>query len=384
MREGSTMNVLDRDALDLLFSSLKDRGYTLVGPTVRERAIVYDEILSAADLPWGWTDRQEAGTYRLERRVDDAAFGYTVGPHAWKKFLFPPVQSLFRAERTGTKVTLQPAAPSAARFALIGVRACEIAAIDRQDRVFLRGPYVDSIYKQRREGAFVVAVQCGQAGGTCFCASMGTGPRAAGGFDLALTEVLEDGRHWFLVEEGSERGAEVLAGLPVRAATEEEIAAAGRAVERAEARMGRTLDTAGLRELFLRNYENRHWDRVAERCLACGNCTQVCPTCFCATVEDVTDLAGQSAERVRRWDSCFTIDFSYLHGGSVRSSIAARYRQWITHKLATWTDQFGAPGCVGCGRCITWCPVGIDLTEEARALRAQDHGVHPVPKGGAS
>jgi sulfhydrogenase subunit beta (sulfur reductase) len=384
MREGSTMNVLERDALDLLFTRLKERGLTLVGPTVRERAIVYDEIFSAADLPWGWTDRQEAGTYRLERRADDAAFGFTVGPHAWKRFLFPPVQSLFRAERAGSKLTLQPAPPFAGRYALIGVRACEIAAIDRQDKVFLGGPYVDSVYKQRREGAFVVAVQCGQAGGTCFCASMGTGPRAGSGFDLALTEVLEDGRHWFLVEEGSQRGTEVVATLPVRAATAEEIAAAGRASERAEAEMGRTLDTEGLRELFLRNYENRHWDRVAERCLGCGNCTMVCPTCFCATVDDVTDLAGQAAERVRRWDSCFTIDFSYLHGGSVRSSIAARYRQWITHKLATWTDQFGAPGCVGCGRCITWCPVGIDLTEEARALRALDHGAPAAPQGGAS
>jgi Fe-S oxidoreductase len=98
----------------------------------------------------------------------------------------------------------------------------------------------------------------------------------------------------------------------------------------------------------------------------------VCPTCFCATVEDATDLTGSATERRRVWDSCFSQEFSYIHGGSVRTSAGARYRQWITHKLATWHEQFGVSGCVGCGRCITWCPVGIDITAEARAVRQGD------------
>ena len=83
-------------------------------------------------------------------------------------------------------------------------------------------------------------------------------------------------------------------------------------------------------------------------------------------------LYGARAERWRKWDSCFTLDFSYIHGGSVRTSAAARYRQWLSHKLATWIDQFGSSGCVGCGRCITWCPVGIDITEEVAAIRASE------------
>jgi len=236
--------------------------------------------------------------------------------------------------------------------------------------VLIGGAFRDQSYAARREGAFIVAVNCTTAGATCFCVSMGTGPRVQAGYDLALTELLNDGRHEFLVEIGSARGDEVIAQIPSRRAGDAQRQAAADASARAAAQMGRQLDTTGVRELLLNNLEHPRWDRVAERCLACGNCTMVCPTCFCTTVEDYTDLAGAAAQRVRTWDSCYTLEFSHLHGGSVRSSIKSRYRQWLTHKIATWWDQFGTSGCVGCGRCITWCPVGIDLTEEVAAIRA--------------
>jgi ferredoxin len=146
--------------------------------------------------------------------------------------------------------------------------------------------------------------------------------------------------------------------------------------------MGRALDTSDLKGLLYGNLEHPRWDEVSQRCLTCGNCTLVCPTCFCSTVEDVTDLSGTETERTRRWDSCFSLDHSYIHGGSVRDSGRARYRQWMTHKLATWFDQFGSSGCVGCGRCITWCPVGIDITEEVRAIRASEPAPRPADQGG--
>jgi ferredoxin len=136
--------------------------------------------------------------------------------------------------------------------------------------------------------------------------------------------------------------------------------------------MGRQLDTGGIKDLLYDNFEHPRWDDVASRCLTCGNCTMVCPTCFCFSITEVTDLAGLQAEQQRSWDSCFTVEHSNLHGGPVRVSGRSRYRQWMTHKLATWIDQFGTSGCVGCGRCITWCPVGIDITEEAAAIRASD------------
>jgi ferredoxin len=361
--------VVEAGHLDHLFQALTKQGYAVVGPTVREGAIVYDRLNSAAELPAGWTDEQNGGTYRLKRRADQALFGYAVGPHSWKKFLHPPEQKLWQAERGANGFTIFQEKQVHPKYAFLGVRSCELHAIAIQDKVFLQGQFVDPVYQSRREDIFLIAINCGQAGGTCFCVSMKTGPKASSGYDLAMTELLQDGRHRFVVEAGTQRGAEILAELP-RAAAEQADAQAAEAVVAETARhMGRTLDTAGIKELLYSNYEHPRWDEVATRCLTCANCTMVCPTCFCTTVEDVTDLSGDHAERWRKWDSCFTMDFSYIHGGSVRSTTKSRYRQWLTHKLATWIDQFGSSGCVGCGRCITWCPVAIDITEEVRAIR---------------
>jgi ferredoxin len=360
--------VLDKSGLSRVVTALREGGRSVVGPRLGDGAIVYDTIESTDDLPSGWTDEQGPGNYRLRRRNDQAWFGYVVGPQSWKRFLHPPRVTLFRLERTDDGFT--PRVPAAeGGYAFIGVRPCELAAIAVQDRVFLEGPFVDAGYAARRADVFVVAVNCAQAGETCFCASMGTGPRAREGFDLALTEVIEGESHRFVVEVGSEAGRTILAGLPHRPASEVEAAEALAISAATAASMGRRLDTDGLKEALYESTDHPQWDDVARRCLACTNCTMVCPTCFCTSVKEVSDLAGGSEERVRLWDSCFTTEFSYIHGGPVRSSIKARYRQWLTHKLATWIDQFGTSGCVGCGRCITWCPVGIDLTAEVRALR---------------
>jgi ferredoxin len=360
--------VVTRADLPRLFEALQARGYCLVGPTIRDGAIIYDQIKAIDDLPIGWMDQQDGGTYRLKKRGDVALFGYAVGPHSWKKFLFPSKQRIFSAERTGTGFEIKQETDDSPKYAFIGVRSCELHALAIQDRVFM-GQFTDPVYQARREKAFIVAVNCGQAGGTCFCVSMNTGPKSQNGFDLALTELLEAGRHVFLVEIATKLGAELMADVPTREAKSDDLEAAERVVQETAAHMGRTMDTNDIKELLYRNYENPRWDEVSNRCLTCANCTMVCPTCFCSTVEDTTDLTGDHAERWRRWDSCFTTDFSYLVGGAVRKTARSRYRQWMTHKLATWIDQFGTSGCVGCGRCITWCPVAIDITEEVKAIR---------------
>ncbi|MDI6784238.1 MAG: 4Fe-4S dicluster domain-containing protein [bacterium] len=368
--------IVDRVQLPQLFTALHQRGYELIGPSRNQNAIVYTSIESIDDLPTGWTDAQEAGAYRLTKQDAPMLFNYVVSQDSWKKFLSPSVRQLWKAERSGKSYEIRNPKSKIQnpKYAFIGVRACELNAILIQDKIFTTPPFVDTYYTEQRKTAFIIAVNCSVARDTCFCVSMQTGPKVTQqlGFDLALTEPLPEakqGQHRFLIEVGSQKGAEVLTAISTQSATNSDLVSAEKVVAGTIAQITRSLDTTELKNLLYRNLEHPHWQEIATRCLTCGNCTMVCPTCFCFTVEDTTDLTGNYAERSRKTDSCFTLDFSYIHGGSVRPSPYARYRQWLTHKLASWLDEFGTSGCVGCGRCITWCPVGIEITEEVRFFR---------------
>ena len=349
--------VIDTAGLGLLVDELRGRGYRVVGPTLRDNAIVLDELDSAADLPHGWGVDVGPGTYRLRQREDQAAFGHSAGPQSWKQFVHPQRQQVWSSDPADAEQDRPP-------YAFLGVRGCDLAAMGVLDRVLAGGAHPDSAYTRRRNGAFIVAVNCTEPGGLCFCSSMGTGPACGAGYDLALTERVEGATVSYLVEVGSAVGAEVLAALPHRVATSAESRCAADEVAAAATKMGRQMPDTDLRALLNASRESPHWQEVADRCLTCGNCTMVCPTCFCTSVSDVTDLTGQHAERWMEWASCFELDFTFIHEGPVRTSGASRYRHWLTHKLSTWHDQFDSSGCVGCGRCIAWCPPGIDITEE--------------------
>jgi ferredoxin len=375
--------VIDTEGLNALITALRDLGYDTRGPVVRDGAIVPGAVSSVRDLPAGYHDEQAPGRYRLERGEDEALFGWAVGPGSWKAELFPPTQEVWRAKVDGDEVTfIEPEAPTGP-LAVIGARPCELAALDVLDRVLRDGPVTDPRYASRRDGAFVVTAECGTPAATCFCTSMGTGPGADRGFDLALSELDDQDGHRFVVRVGTDLGGEVLSRIPTAAATDSDLRARHQVLAAAAGAMGRRLETEGLAELLARNLEHPRWDEVAERCLACGNCTLVCPTCFCSDVHDTTELTGE-VRRERVWATCFDLDHSYLHGGPVRASTSSRYRQWLTHKLSTWWDQFDTSGCVGCGRCVTWCPVGIDLTEEAAAIRHTDGAVRGGSGPGAT
>ncbi len=370
--------VLSVSEFGKLITLLLDQGYEVIGPIMRDGAVVLDRIESIEDLPVGLTDEQQPGHYRLEPSESGAFFDYAVGPQSWKKYLHPADIRLWSAQReNGVFHILQEESKPRKRYAFFGARACDLAAIRVLDRVLFADAQQyptydaqqDPIYAERREGIFVVAVQCTRSAATCFCASLGTGPQVKAGYDIALTELFESGEHGFLVEAASETGGALLAQLDRQPVRENERDLAQKAVRNAADSQVRRLDTRGIRDLLYTNFDHPQWDNVAERCLTCANCTSVCPTCFCTTVEDSSDLSGDHAERWRRQDSCFTLDFSHIHGGNVRSSAKSRYRQWMTHKLASWIDQFGSLGCVGCGRCIAWCPVGIDITQEVQAIR---------------
>ena len=358
---------LARADLASLIRALQADGRRVIGPTVADGAVVYDEIDDVADLPIGWHVRQAPGSYRLEQRDDERAFDYVLGPTAWKRYTFPSVVPISVARRTGEDghgVEFQRATETPPRLAFLGVRACEIAALLVQDRVFLGGPATDEDYRARRAAACIVAVECTTSADTCFCTSMGTGPEVTGEFDLALTE-LADG---FVVRVGSDLGAAIAAGLPLVAADAERVRSAADAVATVRASIGRPVAADGLPARLLAALDSPRWATVAERCLSCANCTLVCPTCFCTSVGQVSDLDGLVSTSERRWDSCFNPGFAQVAGGNFRPRVRDRYRQWLTHKFATWTEQFGTSGCVGCGRCITWCPVGIDVRAELLAI----------------
>ena len=366
--------------LQALVDHLVTQGYVVIAPTVQSGAIVNAAVTSIDELPRGWGDEQDAGRYRLRRRDDEALFGYAAGAQSAKPVFFPAEEVLWRGRRTsdGFAVdaeSVEPGGGDPPPYALLGVRSCDLSAVGIHDVVLTARVHGDVAYAARRAAAFVVAVTCSDPSGSCFCVSMGTGPRPEQGrgapYDLSLTELLDGGPHRFVVEVASDRGAELLDEIAAAPAPADDVAAGDRVAETAAARMGRTMDTDGLKDLLYAAADSPIWDDVATRCLACGNCTAVCPTCFCTDVEDVTDLTGDVAGRTRVWDSCFDAGYSFIHGGTVRASTKARYRQWMTHKLASWVDQFGMTGCVGCGRCVTWCPAAIDITAEAAALRAE-------------
>ncbi len=377
--------VLSMDGLDRLLALLAEQGYRTLGPVVRDGAIVHGELRASADLPVGWHDVQAPGRYRVEQAGDDELFGWAVGPASWKSEFFAPDETLWRAQVGDDSVTLAVSPLAEGPVAVIGARPCELAALGVLDRVLADGAVPDDRYAARRAGAFVVVVECGSPSSSCFCTSMGTGPGVATGpgadagtgapFDIALTELAEPtGPHRFSAVAGSAAGADFLGRAGAVPATAEDREARAAVVERARRGMVRELRTDGLAALLARNLEHPRWDEVATRCLSCGNCTLVCPTCFCSDVKDVSELDG-TVERRRTWASCFDVDHSFIHGGPVRPTTSSRYRQWLTHKLSTWWDQFDTSGCVGCGRCITWCPVGIDITEEAAAIAAADGAV---------
>jgi sulfhydrogenase subunit beta (sulfur reductase) len=366
--------IVDVDGLDELVARLRALGYEVKGPTLHDGAIVPGPLTSCADLPRGAHDLQAPGHYSIVTGDDDGLFSWAVGPGSWKQEFFPSSQLLWRGEVAGDTVVFKAPEPPSSPLAVVGARPCDVAAIAIVDRVLKDGSHRDPRYGDRRDSVFIAVVECASPADTCFCASMHSGPGIEEGFDLALTELNDEQGHRFVVRSGTPRGTEVLSSVPTRPASELDLAARSRVLDDASRMMKRSLPFDEVASLLARNVEHPRWGEVAERCLSCGNCTLVCPTCFCSDVKDTTDVSG-ALERQRRWASCFDLEHSYLARWlGAMPTTSSRYRQWMTHKLSTWWDQFDESGCVGCGRCIAWCPVGIDITQGGWPLFAASDG----------
>jgi len=361
---------LPRHRFDDLVEALGEGGRRVVGPTIADGAIVFADLAGHESLPAGWTLQTSPGRALLERLPDGPGeartFQYPVSGEGIKRFTFPSrVDALAMETAEDGTVRVRVVAPAeTAPLAVVGARACDLAALAVHDRVLAGGPAIDPDYAARRRDILIVAVECALAGSTCFCASMATGPEVTTGADLVLNE-LDDG---FVVRAPTAAGERVLATLDLAAAGPDQAATAAAQTAATRAAMGTTAIPADPRALLLANLEHPRWDAVAERCIACANCTLVCPTCFCTGLEVGSGFDGAASSATRTWDSCFTEGFAQIAGGSFRPRHRDRYRQWLTHKFATWWDQFGTSGCIGCGRCIAWCPVGIDVRAELNAI----------------
>jgi sulfhydrogenase subunit beta (sulfur reductase) len=359
-----------KNDLGVLITNLAE-SYRVIGPKAKDGVVVLSDI-SCDDISAGYRDRHGPGHYRIEEGGADEVFSFSPGPDSFKKFLHPSSGEVFSFMKTPRGLAVEVAVKEERPMAFVGARACDLAALELLDKVFLEGPVRERGYDGRRRDIFVVAVNCLRPGENCFCASMGTGPEAKGGYDLAMTEIPGA----FLVEAGSAEGVRILEKIPCQEMREEDIAKKGAVTAGCAELMRKSMKIADLPGIMYRNMDHPRWAEIADVDLECGNCTMVCPTCFCNSSYDllsVSTISGNLREfsgmRRRKWDSCFSKNFARVHGGNFRPSRRARYRHWMTHKLAYWIEQFGRPGCVGCGRCITWCPVGIDITHELEELR---------------
>jgi len=354
-----------RDLLDALVLALRARGHRVVGPRREGAAIVLEPLSSADDLPWSLVDVQAPGHYRLARHESPVAFAHGPPAFSLRRLVSPPEERLVTLRRKGSQIVVEPEPAAAVPIAVIGAKGCDLRALRAQDEVFQGGGHPDPRYVARRGALFTVGVACHRPVSTCFCVSRGGDVRPdPADTDLLLTE-LSDAEPRYLLEATTDRGREVLAAMQGDAATDDERARASAQDEAAREAIERALPREAAEAALLAADELDDFEDVAARCLSCQSCTAVCPTCFCLTVEEEPSFDGASSTRVRRRDSCFSPDFSYMHGGSVRDSRAGRYRHWMRHKLATWSSQWGRDGCVGCGRCSTWCPAGIDFVAEA-------------------
>jgi len=356
-----------KGSLNGLILNLQRQGFTVVGPSLAEGVVRLKELKGAGDLASGVVDIQGPGSYVLGGE-SASVFASVNGPDSPKMYLHPGEVELSRLVDKGSGVEPVSVFRSDKKYAFFGIRPCDLRGVEVMDRTMLMPGFEDPIYSALRHDSIFIVANCTRAGENCFCASMGTGPAAESGYDVALTELPQK-----LLYDIPERSMGLFQGIELRPATEEELHEGEEMVRRTRERMGRTISAKDPARRMYAALDSRVWEKAAERCLACANCTMVCPTCFCNTIVDRTDLRDASVSRVRVWDSCLSKDFVYSAGGNPRQDRISRYRQFVMHKFAYWPDEFGTYGCVGCGRCITWCPVGIDITDTVNGVLKDLH-----------
>ena len=292
------------------------------------------------------TKVDELTLFRQVDRVDDIVFDFDNTNLSPKEWFFPPSETLFYVERKDGHVELIPATIER-ETAIFGIRPCDARGMAMNDYPFLAEP-ADALYRQHRDKTTLVGLACLTTRPECFCTSMGSGPHDPANLDILLTEVADG----YIVQVLTDKGKALLPDKLITAAD----------VSPPPVPALSEVPSGDISEKMRRAFDDPFWDRLADRCIHCNICSYVCPTCYCFDVRDYTDK--ERIERVRSWESCQSPGFTRIAGGyDPRPTKGSRLRQRFAHKLLYFPEQFGALGCVGCGRCVRACPVNIDIRE---------------------
>jgi len=351
-----TLQIITKEALSQLVAALQAADYRVAGPKPLDRQYVFDDIESPADL-----------------HLD---YSQTVIPP--KKYLLPQREELLSYNTDGSH--MEPIFDEQ-RTLLLGVHTCDLHAIELLDQVMSKG-FTDQHYRRRRENTLLISIECLKpCNAHSFCKSMGT-LTASEGFDLHLTDlgaVSDDPETLeYAVETGSPAGEALLSQYAhTRPATEDDLRRLNGVMAQKWPRFPNRLefDVSELPSLMRTSYDSPLWDELGQRCLSCGACTNVCPTCYCFNVQDEVDLTLSAGQRVRTWDSCQLDEFATVAGGhDFRKSRAQRQRHRFLRKGMYQTDAHGLLGCVGCGRCAQACLVHITPVDTFNTLYRERAG----------
>lgn len=340
----------DMESLEKLILALKSRGLAVLAYKLQGDLPVFGEVGSLRDILVEYSDLQSPGSYKL---VKDMRGFFRHSQYSPKYFLHPPIQDVYEVS---DDFNIAQTRTNPVPTALFGIKPCDLAAIEVLDKIL----ECDDVYQARRSSiAYIIVEECVEPGGTCFCGSVGAGPSVTKGYDVAYTRL--DDKVLFKV--GSSKGMELIEKLGLAKAPEkllrkyeELLVDAKRKASRLPPleTIAKALEDVAPAEEF--------WRYVSARCVGCTNCNMVCPTCFCTEFVDYANLTG-NARRERQWFGCLSYTYGQVAGQHFRPELLMRYRHFVLHKFVFYQKQIGLPGCVGCGRCITWCPMGIDLRE---------------------
>jgi sulfhydrogenase subunit beta (sulfur reductase) len=339
---GYSMNakvIKKEDIADFLDTLLKD--YEVFAPVKRDRLVVFDQIHSGRE----------------------AFLTFTATVMSPKEILLPQSETLFTYSSTDSAADLEVPSGREKPRLIFGIHPCDVKSLVFLDRIFNEEEYKDVYYLERRKGMVVVSMGCIKPRLTCFCTSVGGGPFSTEGSDLQLVDIGDE----YVVQVLSDKGEKLLGKARLEDAGEDKVSLMRRVAEDAEASMAPKLNIDGLKEKLDKMFDDPIWDVLTEKCLSCGVCTYLCPTCYCFDIVDEARVSG--GERIRLWDSCqfplFTLQAS---GENPRPTSKERYRQRIMHKFSYLIDNCGRIGCVGCGRCVTECPVNLDIRQIITAI----------------